>query len=263
MSKEPHSNESAAPTNQPNEGGEFREHDEFNVREVHGAIMREKSEPHDGFAPIPLWLVAFFMALILWGGVYLTYYSGGFKSTVFDRNQRGWGAEAVASAPKGPPDPMVLGKRVFTANCAACHQPTGLGVPGAFPPLAGSEWVLGGDWHGDNHLVRVVLHGLQGPIDVEGKTFNGVMPPWQQLKDEEIAAVLTYIRNSWGNSASHVTAEQVAKVRADTANHPTPFTEADLKAIPAEKFEAAPAPAEPSAPGAEAPAAGSEAKPKA
>lgn len=239
MSNESHKKD-PAPTPE-----EFREHDEFNVREVHGAIMREKSEPRDAFAPIPLWVIAIFTALLLWGGSYLVYFSGGFKSTVFDRNQSGWGDLPIASAPKGPVDPMVLGKRVFTANCAACHQPTGQGVPGAFPPLAGSEWVVGGDWHGDNHLVRVVLHGLQGPIDVEGKAFNGVMPPWQQLKDEEIAAVLTYIRNEWGNKAPPVTAEQVAKIRAETAGHPQPFTQDDLKAIPPEKFEEAPA-AEPS-----------------
>ncbi len=234
MSHSSHSHDTPPPE-------EFREHDDFNIREVHGAIMREKSEPRDAFAPIPLWVIAVFMALLIWGASYLVYYSGGFKSTVFNRYQPAWGAEALASAPKGPVDPMVLGKRVFTANCAACHQPTGLGVPGAFPPLAGSEWVVSGDWHGDNHLVRVVLHGLQGPIDVEGKPFNGVMPPWQQLKDAEIAAVLTYIRNEWGNSAPPVSAEQVAKIRAETAGHPQPFTEADLKAIPAEKFEAAPA----------------------
>lgn len=262
MSKEPHSNDPVPPpAGPPPEGAEFRRYDEFNVRKVHEAIMREHSEPHDGFAPIPLWLVALFMALVFWGGAYLAYYSGGFKSTVFDRNQSGWGADAVASAPKGPPDPMVLGKRLFTANCAACHQPTGLGVPGAFPPLAGSKWVMGGDWHGDNHLVRVVLHGLQGPISVEGTAFNGVMPPWQQLKDEEIAAVLTYIRNEWGNSAPPVTAEQVAKIRAETAGHPAPFTEADLKAIPAEKFEA-PA-AEPPAAESDQPAATPEAAPQA
>lgn len=240
MSKDAHSKD-------PESGsGQFHETDEFNVREVHGTIMREQMEPRDSYAPIPLWVVILFVGMVFWGGVYLTYYSGGFKSTVFNRYQRG----PVSEAPKGPPDPMVLGKRVFTANCAACHQPTGLGVPGAFPPLAGSEWVQSGDWHGDNHLVRVVLHGLQGPIDVEGKAFNGVMPPWQQLKDEEIAAVLTYIRNEWGNSAPPVTPEHVAKIRAETAGHPQPFTEAELKAIPAEKFEApasAPASGEPPA----------------
>lgn len=240
MSKDAHSKE---PETKP---GEFHETDEFNVREVHGTIMREQMEPCDSYAPIPLWVVILFGCMLSWAGAYLTYYSGGFESTVFNRYQRG----PVSAAPKGPPDPMVLGKRVFTANCAACHQPTGLGVPGAFPPLAGSEWVESADWHGDNHLVRVVLHGLQGPVEVKGATFNGVMPPWQQLKDEEIAAVLTYVRNEWGNSAPPITPEQVAKIRAETAGHPQPFTEADLKGIPAEKFETsapAPAPGEPPA----------------
>jgi len=235
-----------------------RENDELNVRDVHGAILREKDDPRDGYEPIPLWLVSFFMALVFWGGAYLAFNSGGFESTVFNPSQVSWsGGGAVA---KGPPDPKVVGKRLYTANCVACHQATGLGVAGQFPPLVESEWVLGGDWHGDNHLVGILLHGLQGPIQVKGATYNGAMPPWKQLKDDQIAAILTYIRGEWGNNAPPITAEQVAKVREETAAQTEPYTQAQLKAVPAVKFEAAaPAPAEgstPPAPGAAAPAPG-------
>lgn len=210
-----------------------------------GAVAREKSDPKADNSAIPLWFVSFAMAIVFWAGAYLAFYSGGFQSTVFDPAQAAWvRGGAAAPAPKGPPDPMVLGKRVFTANCVACHQATGLGLPNVFPPLVGSEWVLGQDWHGDNHLVRILLHGLQGPIEVKGAAFNGAMPAWQQLKDEEIAAVLTYIRNEWGNSAPPISAEQVAKIRAETASQTGPNTQDALKAIPAEKF-AAPAPAAP------------------
>jgi mono/diheme cytochrome c family protein len=223
------------------------EPDNLNVRDVHGAILREKDDPRDGYEPIPLWMVSFFMALVFWGGAYLAFYSGGFQADVFDPSRVSWSGGGAA-ADKGPPDPMVLGKRLYTANCVACHQATGLGVAGQFPTLVDSEWVIGGDWHGDNHLVKILLHGLQGPIQVKGATYNGAMPPWKQLKDEQIAAILTYIRNEWGNSAPAITAEQVAKVREETAGQTEPYTQNQLKAIPAVRFEAAPAGSTPPAP---------------
>jgi mono/diheme cytochrome c family protein len=223
------------------------EPDNLNVRDVHGAILREKDDPRDGYEPIPLWMVSFFMALVFWGGAYLAFYSGGFQADVYDPSRVSWSGGGAA-AEKGPPDPMVIGKRLYTANCVACHQATGLGVAGQFPTLVDSEWVLGGDWHGDNHLVKILLHGLQGPIQVKGNTYNGAMPPWKQLKDEQIAAILTYIRNEWGNSAPPITAEQVAKVREETAGQTEPYTQNQLKSIPAVKYEVAPASSTPPAP---------------
>ena len=211
----------------------------LNVRDVHGAILREKDDPRDGYEPIPLWLVSAFMALVFWAGAYLAFNSGGFQSDVYNPTQVSWTGGGAAA--KGPPDPMVVGKRLFTANCVACHQATGQGVAGQFPTLVGSEWVLGGDWHGDNHLIGILLHGLQGPIQVKGDTYNGAMPPWKQLKDDQIAMILTYIRNEWGNSAPPITAEQVAKVREETAAQTEPYTQNQLKAIPAVKYDAPPA----------------------
>ena len=213
----------------------------LNVRDVHGAILREKDDPRDGYEPIPLWLVSVFMALVFWAGAYLSFYSGGFQSDVFDPVQVSWAGGGAAV--KGPPDPMVVGKRLYTANCVACHQPTGQGVAGQFPTLVGSEWVLGGDWHGDNHLVKILLNGLQGAIQVKGETYNGAMPPWKQLKDEQIAMILTYIRNEWGNSAPPITAEQVAKIREETTAQTEPWTQSQLQAIPAVRFESAAPPA--------------------
>ena len=211
----------------------------LNVRDVHGAILREKDDPRDGYEPIPLWLVSAFMALVFWAGAYLAFNSGGFQSDVYNPTQVSWtGGGGVA---KGPPDPMVVGKRLFTANCVACHQATGQGVAGQFPTLVGSEWVVGGDWVGDNHLVKILLHGLQGAIQVKGDTYNGAMPQWKQLKDDQIAMILTYIRNEWGNSAPPITAEQVAKVREETAAQTEPYTQNQLKAIPAVKYNAPPA----------------------
>jgi mono/diheme cytochrome c family protein len=225
----------------------------LNVRDVHGAILREKDDPRDGYEPIPLWMVSLFMALVFWGGAYLAFNSGGFQADVFNPAQVSW--TGGGGAAKGPPDPMVVGKRLFTANCVACHQATGQGVAGQFPTLVGSEWVLTEGWHGDNHLVKILLHGLQGPIQVKGDTYNGAMPPWKQLKDDQIASILTYIRNEWGNSASPITAEQVAKIREETAAQTEPYTQKALQAIPAIEFDAAPAPAPTEAQPAATPAA--------
>lgn len=236
---------------QPDE--EFRETElasDMNVAQVHGAIIREKDEPRDGYEPVPLWLIALFMGIVFWGGLYIANFSGGYEANVYDAGLVDWTGQS-GGADKGPVDPLVLGKRVYTANCVACHQTTGLGLPGQFPPLVGSEWVLNGDWHGDNHLIMILLHGLGGPIQVMGDTYNGAMPPWRDvLNDEKIAAVLSYIRNEWGNEAPNITPEQVLQIREETAQRTSPYTQAELKAIDAVVFDALePAPAEEEAEG--------------
>lgn len=110
------------------------------------------------------------------------------------------------------PAKMARGKEVYMrpAICFSCHQPNGMGLPGAFPPLAGSEW-LDGD---TDRLIKIVLKGLIGPIEVSGQSYNSAMAPLESLlKDEEIADVLTYVRNSWGNEGPEVLPDQVAAVR--------------------------------------------------
>jgi mono/diheme cytochrome c family protein len=125
------------------------------------------------------------------------------------------------------------GRKVYSATCAACHQPTGQGASGTYPPLAGSEIVTGDE----AKLIRVVLHGLTGEIEVQGETFNGAMPAWgPTLKDDDIAAVLTYVRSAWGNKAAPVSAATVAQIRAATASRKTPWTAAELaQVIPVKK----------------------------
>ncbi len=119
------------------------------------------------------------------------------------------------------------GAEVF-AKCAVCHQSTGLGMPGAYPPLAGSEWLL----NNPEVPIRIVLRGLQGPITVKGTSFNSAMTPFaDQLSDAEIAAVISYERSSWGNSAPAITAEQVAAVRAATKAQATPWSPKDLQGM--------------------------------
>lgn len=118
------------------------------------------------------------------------------------------------------------GARIYAATCIACHQATGLGIPGQFPPLVGSEWVTGSA----ERLIRIILHGLIGEIEVEGESFTGAMPTWgPSFKDEELAAVATYVRRSWGNKAAPVTTATVTRIRLATATRTTPWTARELQ----------------------------------
>ncbi len=107
---------------------------------------------------------------------------------------------------------MDAGKTLFSGTCSVCHQNNGLGLPGAFPPLAGSDYLMADK----RRAVEVVLNGLTGPVTVNGTTYNSVMPPMSQLNDDEVAHILTYVRNSWGNKGDVVTPAEVAKIRATT-----------------------------------------------
>lgn len=217
------------------------------TQEIPPAILREKSEPTESKAPIPLWLIGICFAIIFWAGLYLALNSGGFKPDVYNPTLVSWSGGGAGGAAAAP-DPKVIGKRLYSQNCVVCHQGNGLGVAGQFPPLAGSEWVIGGDWVGDNHLVKVLLAGMQGAIQVKGNTYNNAMPPWSQLKDDQIASILTYIRSEWGNNAPPITPDFVKSVREKTGPR-DPWTQKELKAIPAEKADAQPAaaPAKPAA----------------
>ena len=113
-------------------------------------------------------------------------------------------------------------------NCGMCHRPDGRGLAAAgFPPLAGSEWVTGDT----GRLIKVTLHGLAGPIDVGGISYPGQVPmtPFKDLlSDEEVAAVLTYVRNAFGNEAVSVTPEAVARIRGSTADKKGFYTADEL-----------------------------------
>ena len=140
----------------------------------------------------------------------------------------------VAAKPKAPklsPEEMKrfeTGKANYETVCLPCHQPHGLGQEGLAPPLAGSEWVRGSE----QRIVRIVLNGLRGPIKVKGQTFELDMPALGILEDEQIATVLTYVRNEWGHSFPPVSADTVKKVREQTAERNDAWTMEELLKVP-------------------------------
>ncbi len=116
------------------------------------------------------------------------------------------------------------GKQTFAGLCAACHQPTGKGLEGLAPPLVDSEWVNGDP----DRIVKVIMHGLRGPIKVKGVAYSYDMPAAGFLTDEQIAGVLTYIRREWDHEAAPVTLDLVQKIRAETKGRTDAWTEPEL-----------------------------------
>ena len=125
---------------------------------------------------------------------------------------------------KASDEQMKRGAAVYARTCIACHQPTGLGLPPVFPPLANAPIVAGNP----ELPVKFILQGLMGPITVNGMTYNSMMPPVAGVSDADIADVLTYVRQSFGNKANSVTADQVKAIRAATAGRTTMWTTAEL-----------------------------------
>lgn len=180
------------------------------IEQIRKAHAREAREPEELRNPIP-WPVALIaLGFIAWG-VWYYFQSVGFPPDAGDRR-----SVVVVDA-----NAEADGAAVFAGNCAACHQLTGNGLPGVFPPLAGSEWVTA--VRSDVPL-QILLHGINGPMQVAGISYQGVMPAFAQLKDAELAAVLTHIRTSFGNTASEVSAQEVAAARKRFADRGSPWT---------------------------------------
>ena len=143
----------------------------------------------------------------------------------------------LAAAAVAAPDAasMERGKAVYSRTCIACHQPTGMGLPPVFPPLAGSEWVA----KDASIAVRNIVNGMQGPITVKGVTYNSMMPPVAGLSDKDIADVVTYVNNSFGNTGASVTEAEVTAIKKKYADRKTPWTaaeyEKEAKEAPAKK----------------------------
>jgi len=208
------------------------------VREAHDSVRREKPDPVAGGSSTLLisWLVAAGIIVFMAGGYFDAY------SNSFDRSDLFVYPNYVAE-----PRPLINGvpivddrtwieawmddgKKVFN-NCIACHQASGLGVPGQFPPLKGSEWVNGGT----ERLGMIVLSGVGGPFTVSGSTYNQVMQPWGALSDEKLAQVLTYVRRTFGEfgemtegKSGVVTTAMMQAARKKHGGRTTQWTENEL-----------------------------------
>ncbi|QBR03732.1 c-type cytochrome [Paraburkholderia pallida] len=186
-----------------------------NQDNVHG---REYPEPKEQANPVP-WLLGLIAAsLTVWG---VSYFLLNPDLIPHGASASGGGDVVTASGGSGG---STDGGQIFTTRCASCHQATGAGLPGVFPPLAGSEWV-----NGDAKTVaRILLLGINGKITVTGATFNGSMPAFgSTLSDAEIAAVASHVRSSFGNKAPAITADTVKAERTALGSRTTPWAGGD------------------------------------
>lgn len=185
---------------------------------------REHADPDEGVRPLPWFLVMFLGAMAMWGAFYIYVTPSGTDSAFGD--QRTVATLRPPEKTQGATVAKVDGKQIYGTKCASCHQATGQGIAGVFPPLAASEWVVGDE----KVLSHILLHGINGEIVVKGISYKGAMPAWNSLSDDELAAVMSHIRSEWGNQAPAITAELVRAQREATKARIEPYKgESELK----------------------------------
>ena len=138
-------------------------------------------------------------------------------------------ASCTTSGPQHHKNPQIArGKALYLVSCAACHQVNGQGSEGIAPPLAGTRWAS----ESEERLARIVLHGLRGPITLADKEYNLEMPAMGFFDDQDIAAILTYIRAAWGKSTGPVSWETIGKIRTQTRERSDSWTVEELLQSP-------------------------------
>ncbi len=186
-------------------------------------------------ANAPMWLIVLFGVMLYGGALYLDAHGGDFNAQVYVPFHS-YAELAMYQPSKGGDEELIRrGEKIYAGTCGQCHQATGLGAAGQFPPLSGSEWVNEPD---PSRMIRIALAGAQGPITVKGQEWNLVMSlnaTSLGIKDDDLAAVLTYVRQAWGNKAPTVTAEQIKAVKEDTKAHTLQWTAPELNAVPVKK----------------------------
>lgn len=187
------------------------------------------AEPSANRSVLPIWIVVLTLLMVFVGGWKFDDESGWFERQVY--RPFGSADQVDQYQPKsGAAAALARGKVVYEANCGLCHNPDGTGKPGQAPPLAGSEWVMA---KGFTRLAHIPLAGLAGKVTVEGKDWNMSMAAMgATLSDSDLAAVLSYIRSSWGNKAGPVTADDVHAIRATMGAHPAPMNGDQMKTMP-------------------------------
>ena len=185
------------------------------------------AEPKAGAAAVPIVLLVLPVLILYWGMIYFDRNSGWFSPQVY-APYHSVAELTLYQPPTGGLD-LARGKAVYETICALCHNNDGMGKPNQAPAFVGSEWVLGSP----NRMIRIPLVGLAGPVKVKDQEWNLAMPNMgAALSDDDLAAVLTYIRQSWGNKASIITPAQVSAVRKEIGNRTQPWSASELQAIP-------------------------------
>jgi mono/diheme cytochrome c family protein len=187
------------------------------------------AEPTAARSHLPMWILMLTLVLLYVGGIYFDRHSGWFDQQVYSPYANA--AMLDSYQPKsGAAVLRAQGKKSYEFVCGTCHGVDGLGKPGQFPPLAGSEWVNAKDY---KRLAQIPLDGLNGEVHVKGQDWSASMAAMGAgLSDSDLAAVLTYIRSSWGNNCGAVSADDVKAVRAAVAGKPAINGETQLKMIP-------------------------------
>ena len=180
--------------------------------EVHSELNREKHPPTQGFLIAPLIFVFMFGCLIFVCSIQLAHSTNGFEIhppqeivELSDEERESQRLERKYDS----------GKKIFSLRCASCHQSNGLGIATQYPPLAGSEWVSANP----ALITKIILKGLKGEITVKGEKYGtsaAVNMAAVPIDDREIANVVTYVRQAWGNDYGEMTTDEVATIRSDT-----------------------------------------------
>jgi mono/diheme cytochrome c family protein len=190
---------------------------------------RAETEPAATRSAAPIWIMVVTLLLLFVGGYYFDQHGGWFNPKVYAPYHSTEQLETYQ--PKsGEAAALARGKAVYESVCGICHAADGMGKTGQAPPLSGSEWVI---TKGFNRLAHIPLAGASGPMKVNGKDWNLAMAAMgAALPDDDLAAVLTYIRTSWGNKASIVTADDIKKIRASMGKGVLPMTQEQLMQLP-------------------------------
>ena len=190
-----------------------------------GAQQREHADPTERTQPISRLAAIAIVGVLLFGAGYIVLAEPPGAATLGDRRTLTDLRTAVVNTANsaGAAD----GKQLYAAQCVACHQANGKGLAGVFPPLDGSEWVIGGE----RVVINILLHGIQGEISVAGEVYRGVMPAFKQLSDAELAALASHIRSQWSNKAQPVLAQSVSKERAASTRTTAFAGGAELKTL--------------------------------
>lgn len=194
------------------------------IQEIHQKLIKDKELPKEGFSFLPIALIFLFAGVCFWGGIHIVTQGGEFR---WDGYHPDYVAEdKTLSIPQK--SLFEIGEKVFLAQCAQCHQNDGLGVAGVYPPLVDSNWVLGHQ----EVLARILINGMNGKVIVLGKTYNGNMPAFGpsglNLKPKQIAGVLTYIRQEWGNAGTEISEDTMKNYMAMYNARTTPWSSEEL-----------------------------------